>query len=168
MHPGFSFFRISGSHLVKTPPAQAGASHCRQPETSEGHAVSNDLTHWKHLPIALQDQYGLMVFSGSAVVDKSNSSGFGTSDRPPMVAVYTGHNAGLQTQDIAFSNDRGRTWTRNENNPVLDIGEADFRNPKVFRHAPPVDRSCWFRSRIVSGQIYSLRSAWSLPTRKQE
>jgi fructan beta-fructosidase len=56
--------------------------------------------------------------------------------KTPMVAIYTGHSAGLQTQDIAFSNDRGRTWTKYEGNPVLDIGEADFRDPKVFWHTP--------------------------------
>jgi fructan beta-fructosidase len=103
---------------------------------SWGHAVSEDLVHWKHLPIALHDEYGEMVFSGSAVVDFENTSGFGVNGQPPMVAIYTGHSAGLQTQDIAFSNDRGRTWTKYENNPVLDIGEADFRDPKVFWHTP--------------------------------
>ncbi|MFN9721551.1 MAG: glycoside hydrolase family 32 protein, partial [Planctomycetota bacterium] len=103
---------------------------------SWGHAVSKDLVHWKHLPIALHDEYGVMAFSGSAVVDQENTSGFGVNGKPPMVAIYTGHSAGLQTQDIAFSNDRGRTWTKYEGNPVLDIGEADFRDPKVFWHSP--------------------------------
>ena len=103
---------------------------------SWGHAVSVDLVHWKHLPIALHDEYGVMAFSGSAVVDLENTSGFGANGKPPMVAIYTGHSAGLQTQDIAFSNDRGRTWTKYERNPVLDIGEADFRDPKVFWHSP--------------------------------
>lgn len=103
---------------------------------SWGHAVSQDLVHWKHLPIALHDEYGVMAFSGSAVVDSENTSGFGLNGKPPLVAVYTGHSAGRQTQDIAFSNDRGRTWTKYEGNPVLDIGEADFRDPKVFWHSP--------------------------------
>ena len=103
---------------------------------SWGHAVSTDLVHWKHLPIALHDEYGVMAFSGSAVVDHANTSGFGVNGKPPMVAIYTGHSAGLQTQDLAFSHDRGRTWTKYESNPVLDIGEADFRDPKVFWHNP--------------------------------
>ena len=103
---------------------------------SWGHAVSTDLLHWKHLPIALHDEYDLMAFSGSAVVDEHNTSGFGVDGKPPLVAIYTGHGSGLQTQDLAYSNDRGRTWTKFDGNPVIDIGEADFRDPKVFWHAP--------------------------------
>ena len=101
---------------------------------SWGHAVSTDLVHWEHLPIALQDNYGVMIFSGSAVVDVKNTSGFGNSKKPPLVAIYTGHGHGKQTQDIAFSNDRGRTWIKYEGNPVIDMNMADFRDPKVFWH----------------------------------
>jgi fructan beta-fructosidase len=103
---------------------------------SWGHAVSKDLLHWKHLPIALRDEYATMIFSGSAVVDTRNSSGFGKEKQSPLIAIYTGHNQERQTQDIAFSNDRGRTWTKHAGNPVLDIGEKDFRDPKVFWHEP--------------------------------
>lgn len=103
---------------------------------SWGHAVSTDLFHWKHLPIALHDEYDVMAFSGSAVVDANNTSGFGVEGKTPMVAIYTGHGFGKQTQDIAYSTDRGRTWTKYANNPVLDLGEADFRDPKVFWHKP--------------------------------
>lgn len=99
---------------------------------SWGHAVSRDLVHWDHLPIALHDEFGTMVFSGSAVADLDNTSGFGVNGQIPLVAIYTGHGQGRQTQDIAFSLDRGRTWTKYANNPVLDIGEAEFRDPKVF------------------------------------
>ena len=78
---------------------------------SWGHAVSEDLVHWKHLPLALAEENGVMIFSGSAVVDWSNTSGFGQDDKPPMVAIYTGHytEKPLQNQQIAYSNDRGRT-----------------------------------------------------------
>jgi hypothetical protein len=79
---------------------------------SWGHAVSKDPLHWEHLPIALRDEYGVMMFSGSAVVDARNSSGFGTREKPPLVAIFTGHSQERQTQDLAFSNDRGRTWTK--------------------------------------------------------
>jgi fructan beta-fructosidase len=103
---------------------------------SWGHAVSKDLLHWQHLPIALHDEYGLMAFSGSAVVDWRNSSGFGRNGEPPLVAIYTGHGHGRQTQDLAYSTDRGRSWTRYDGNPVLDIGESEFRDPKVFWHEP--------------------------------
>lgn len=103
---------------------------------SWGHAVSKDLLHWEHLPIALRDEYGVMMFSGSAVVDTRNSSGFATADRSPLVAIFTGHSQDRQTQDLAFSNDLGRTWTKYTGNPVLDVGEKDFRDPKVFWYEP--------------------------------
>jgi fructan beta-fructosidase len=79
-----------------------------------------------------------MAFSGSAVVDHRNTSGFGTAANPPMVAIFTGHRQAerRQTQDLAYSTDRGRTWTRYEGNPVLDIGASDFRDPNVFWYEP--------------------------------
>ena len=106
---------------------------------SWGHAVSRDLTHWEHLPLAIPEEDGIMAFSGCCVVDHQNSSGFGVGGRPPLVAIYTGHGFGKQVQNLAWSNDRGRTWTRYEGNPVLDIGEANFRDPKVFWH-PATER----------------------------
>ena len=101
---------------------------------SWGHAVGNDLIHWKHLPLAIPEQDGVMAFSGCCVVDHDNTSGFGTDDSPPLVAIYTGHGHGKQVQCLAYSNDRGRTWKQYENNPVLDLEEPDFRDPKVFWH----------------------------------
>jgi sucrose-6-phosphate hydrolase SacC (GH32 family) len=101
---------------------------------SWGHAVSRDLAHWEHLPLALAEQDGVMIFSGSAVVDWKNSSGFGKEGQPPLVAIYTGHREGRQDQRLAFSNDRGRSWTKFSGNPVLDVKMADFRDPKVFWH----------------------------------
>src|SRR5690349_18298068 len=101
---------------------------------SWGHAVSRDLIHWENLPVALHEENGVMIFSGSAVVDWKNTSGFGTSEAPPLVAVYTGHSETEQNQNIAYSTDRGRTWTKYEGNPVLAIGARDFRDPKVFWH----------------------------------
>ena len=108
---------------------------------SWGHAVSPDLVHWERLPLALAEEDGEMVFSGSVVVDWANSGGFGDGfgpGEPPIVAIYTGHRTDrpLQAQCLAFSTDRGRRWARYSGNPVLDIGEKDFRDPKVFWHAP--------------------------------
>ncbi len=104
---------------------------------SWGHAVSNDLVRWQHLPVALYEENGVMIFSGSVVVDHDNTSGFGSADNPPMVAIYTGHEADVrQTQHIAYSLDDGRTWTKYDGNPVLDINLKDFRDPKVFWHTP--------------------------------
>lgn len=103
---------------------------------SWGHAVSRDLLRWEHLPVAIPEKDGIMAFSGSAVVDHANTSGFGTPTNPPMVAIYTGHREGRQDQRIAWSLDKGRTWTLFAGNPVLDVQKADFRDPKVFWHAP--------------------------------
>ncbi|HXA43923.1 MAG TPA: glycoside hydrolase family 32 protein [Candidatus Angelobacter sp.] len=105
---------------------------------SWGHAVSPDLVHWKHLPIALAEENGIMIFSGSAVVDWNNTSGFGRGGNPPMIAIYAGNYTGkpLQNENIAYSNDRGRTWTKYTGNPVIDIGSKDFRDPKVFWYEP--------------------------------
>ncbi|QEG00387.1 Levanase precursor [Stieleria maiorica] len=103
---------------------------------SWGHAVSRDLTHWEHLPLAIAEADGVMAFSGCCVVDHNNTSGFGLGETPPMVAVYTGHGHGRQVQNLAYSNDNGRTWTKYAGNPVLDINNPDFRDPKVFWHTP--------------------------------
>lgn len=105
---------------------------------SWGHAVSPDLVHWTHLPVALPEQPRYMIFSGSAVVDRHHTSGFGRDGVTPLVAIFTAHftDRPRQAQYIAWSPDRGRTWHLYEGNPVLDIGEADFRDPKVFWHAP--------------------------------
>jgi len=111
-----------------------------------GHAVTEDLVHWKHLPIALYPDDLGYIFSGSAVVDWQNTSGFGVDGKPPLVAVFTYHNAELaktkrknhEYQGIAWSNDRGRTWTKFSGNPVLPNTQKlqDFRDPKVFWHRP--------------------------------
>lgn len=108
-----------------------------------GHATSADLIHWEHKPIALYpDEHGL-IFSGSAVLDAKNSSGFGTAENPPLVAIFTYHDmeaekAGkinYQTQGIAYSLDNGDTWTKYQANPVIkNPGVKDFRDPKVFWH----------------------------------
>lgn len=108
-----------------------------------GHTVSTDLVHWTHLPVALYPDSLGMIFSGSAVVDKDNTSGFGTPEKPALVAVYTYHDPvgekqgrnDFQTQGIAYSTDNGRNWTKYKNNPVIsNPGQRDFRDPKVFWH----------------------------------
>jgi len=105
---------------------------------SWGHAVSRDLITWEQLPLALPETSDYAIYSGSTVIDWNNSSGFGVEGRPPMVAIYTAHatHGNLQCQHMAYSTDRGRHWTTYADNPILDVGEADFRDPKVFWHEP--------------------------------
>jgi sucrose-6-phosphate hydrolase SacC (GH32 family) len=96
-----------------------------------GHAVSTDLIHWQHLPIALfPDDVG-NIFSGSAVIDWENTAGFGEE---AMVAIFTHENSGRQMQSLAYSTDRGRTWTKYAGNPVIQPPNniRNFRDPKVF------------------------------------
>ena len=93
-----------------------------------GHSVSKDLIHWDYMPVALfPDEVG-MIFSGSCVIDRKNTSGFGEN---AIVAIYTSA-AEQQTQSIAYSLDGGTTFTKYEGNPVLIGDIADFRDPKVF------------------------------------
>ncbi len=120
---------------------------------SWGHAISKDCLLWEHLPVALAEENGIMIFSGSAVVDEYNMAAFRQDGTPnqsaPVTAIYTGHGLGRQTQNLAFSLDRGRTWTKYANNPVLDIGSNNFRDPKVFWHAPS---QRWVMVTVLSAQ----------------
>lgn len=97
------------------------------------HAKSRDLVHWEHLPIALApDELGL-IFSGSAVYDANNSSGFGSAENPPIVAMFT-HHGEHEQQSLAWSTD-GVNFTKFEGNPVIPNTELrDFRDPKVFEN----------------------------------
>ena len=106
-----------------------------------GHAVSRDLVHWTQLDHAIYpDELGT-IFSGSAVVDWDNTSGFKTGDEDVLVAFYTSAGSHAEpkapfTQSIAYSNDRGRTWTKYRGNPVIGHIAASNRDPKVVWHQP--------------------------------
>jgi len=106
---------------------------------SWGHATSSDLVHWKQLPVAIPEANGVMIFSGSTVEDRDNTSGLcaGPGQKSPgcLVAIYTGASQDKQNQNLAVSVDGGTTWTKYPGNPVLDLGLKDFRDPKVFWHA---------------------------------
>ena len=126
---------------------------------SWGHAVSKDLLHWEHLPIALHEYLdprtddSTMVFSGTVVIDKNNTSGL-CSGKECMVAIYTSHvhskgQTVVQHQSLAHSNDKGRTWTRYDKNPVLDMELKDFRDPKVFWFEP---EQKWVMAVVVPDQ----------------
>jgi len=98
-----------------------------------GHAVSTDLINWEQKPVAIPMQNGIMAYSGSAVVDWNNTSGFGINGKPPLVAIYTGSGT-VQDQRIAYSNDEGLTWKNYSGNPVINSNNKQFRDPKVFWH----------------------------------
>jgi fructan beta-fructosidase len=108
-----------------------------------GHAISTDMVNWKQMPVALfPDSLGY-IFSGSAVADIKNTSGLGTTENPPLVAIFTYHNPvgekngslTFQNEGLAYSTDKGRNWIKYQGNPVLkNPGIRDFRDPKVFWH----------------------------------
>ncbi|MBW8687770.1 glycoside hydrolase family 32 protein [Chitinophaga rhizophila] len=105
---------------------------------SWGHATSKDLLNWKHLPVAIPEietkDTTTWIFSGCAVLDSKNTSGFGTGGKAPLVAVYTADLPKQQreTQCLAYSNDGGTTFTQYAGNPVIDIQKKDFRDPSVI------------------------------------
>lgn len=106
-----------------------------------GHAVSEDLVHWRELPPALKPDREGPIFSGTCVVDWENTSGLQTGDEKVMVAFYTAAGYMLPedksgTQCMAYSNDRGRTWTKYSGNPVVENITHLNRDPKVFWHEP--------------------------------
>lgn len=110
-----------------------------------GHAASTDLIRWTHKPVALYPDSLGYIFSGSAVADINNTSGFGKDGKVPLIAIFTHHDpvgakAGTNTyqyQSIAYSLDDGDTWTKYDSNPVLKSpGIKDFRDPKVAWHEP--------------------------------
>lgn len=108
-----------------------------------GHATSTDLLRWEERGDALHPDAMGTMYSGSGVVDRQNTSGFGVGTKPPLVLVYTaagGTNAWSKeqpfTQCLAFSTDGGGTWTKYAGNPVLAQRAPGNRDPKVFWHAP--------------------------------
>ncbi len=125
-----------------------------------GHATSTNLMNWKHQPIALYPDNLGMIFSGSAVVDKNNTSGFGKNGQVPLVAIFTQHDEAamkkgsksFQNQSIAYSLDEGKTWIKYKNNPVLrSPGLVDFRDPKV---AWNTSANKWIMTLAVADRIH--------------
>ncbi|ALV41255.1 glycosyl hydrolase family 32 [Pseudarthrobacter sulfonivorans] len=124
---------------------------------SWGHAMSTDLVHWTEQPVAIACDDSEDIYSGSIVVDHANSSGFGSAENPPLVAIYTSAfkpgtpHEGTQAQSLAYSNDAGMTWTKFAGNPVLTRGSANFRDPKVFSYPGP-DGLCWVMAAVEAGE----------------
>jgi fructan beta-fructosidase len=140
-----------------------------------GHAVSKDLVTWEELPIALfPDSLGT-IFSGSAVYDAENSSELGTKENPPIVAIFTYHNAvgekegaiDFQTQGLAYSVDKGKTWSKYAANPVLlNPGIRDFRDPKVTQITKEDGKKVWLMTLAAKDRIQFYESpnlkVWTL------
>ncbi len=141
-----------------------------------GHAVSADLVHWQHLPIALYPDEIDTIFSGGAVVERNNSSGLLPDGG--LVAIYSYKN---QSQAIAYSTDRGRNWTKYAGNPVIPSPNTDFRDPKVFWYEPDAlwvmalakgryiqffnspDLINWTLTSEFGGSQGSMRTIWEVP-----
>ena len=132
-----------------------------------GHAVSKDLVHWEELPIALfPDSLGY-IFSGSAVYDAANTSGLGTAATPPLVALFTYHDPkgekartiDFQTQGLAFSLDKGKTWQKYTGNPVLkNPGIRDFRDPKITQVTQANGKSTWVMTLAAQDRVHFYES----------
>ena len=128
-----------------------------------GHAVSPDLVHWQQLDEALKPEALGPIWSGSAVVDRGNTSGLGKPGTPPLVAIYTAaggkspESAGREfTQCLAYSLDRGRTWSRFVHNPVLENVTGGNRDPKVVWYAPT---RRWIMALYLDGDHFGLFSS---------
>ncbi len=124
-----------------------------------GHATSKDMVHWQEQPIALYPDSLGTIFSGSAVVDVNNTSGFGKNGQIPLVAIFTHHNDKLekaksdkyQYQSLAYSLDEGKTWTKHAGNPVVpNPGITDFRDPKVRWFEP---QKKWIMTLAAKDQV---------------
>jgi fructan beta-fructosidase len=131
-----------------------------------GHAVSPDMVHWTQIENAIDpDELGT-IFSGSGVVDWDNTTGFQIGDEKPLICIYTSAGGSSDaskeqpfTQSIAYSNDKGRTWTKYEENPVLGHIVGSNRDPKVIWHDPTEK---WIMALFLDGNDYALFSSSDL------
>jgi fructan beta-fructosidase len=129
-----------------------------------GHAVSTDLMHWTQLDHALEpDELGT-IFSGSAVVDWQNTGGFKQGEADPLIAFYTSAGRHVDppkpfTQSIAYSNDRGRSWTKYANNPVIGHIRSNNRDPKVIWHEPSAQ---WIMALYLDENDYTIYGSANL------
>jgi fructan beta-fructosidase len=136
-----------------------------------GHAVSPDLLHWTQLENALlPDKFGT-IFSGSAVIDWHNTTGFGSEAEPPMVAMYTAaggtnpESKGVPfSQCLAYSTDKGRTFTKYEHNPVVAHIAGENRDPKLVWFAPT---KTWVMALYLDKEDFGLFTSPDLKTWKQ-
>ncbi|MBN2390023.1 MAG: glycoside hydrolase family 32 protein [Anaerolineae bacterium] len=125
-----------------------------------GHAVSHDLVHWEEVGDALYPDHLGTMFSGSAVVDWQNTTGFQDGDDPPLVCIYTAAGEPY-TQGLAYSVDGGETWLKYADNPVLGHVAGHNRDPKVIWHEPSAQ---WVMALYLVDYDYALFSSLDLKT----
>jgi fructan beta-fructosidase len=125
-----------------------------------GHAVSRDLVHWEELGDALYPDHLGTMFSGSAVVDWQNTTGFQDGDDPPLVCIYTAAGEPF-TQCLAYSTDGGETWLKYADNPVFDHIVRHNRDPKVIWHEPSAQ---WVMALYLVDYDYALFGSPDLKT----
>ncbi len=127
------------------------------------HSTSKDLIHWEHQPVAIYPDSLGTIFSGSIVIDRNNTAGFGEN---AIIAIYTQSEICGQHQSIAYSQDGGLTFTKYEGNPVLKGDIADFRDPKVFRDE---QADCWTMILACQQEVRFYQSkdlkSWELASR---
>ncbi|MGI4750687.1 MAG: glycoside hydrolase family 32 protein [Janthinobacterium lividum] len=125
-----------------------------------GHATSTDLVHWQQQPTALYPDSLGYIFSGSAVADVKNTAGFNKDGKTALVALFTSHNpkgekdgkTTYENQSMAYTLDKGKTWTKFANNPVLkNPGIKDFRDPKVRWYEP---QQKWVMALAVKDRVH--------------
>ena len=122
------------------------------------HAVSEDLMHWKHMPVAVYpDKHGA-CWSGSGVVDWNNTAGFQEGEEKALVLIYTSAGKAFG-QSLVYSNDRGKTWKKHKHNPVLRQIVGGNRDPKVFWHEPIKK---WVMALYLRGHDYALFTSGDL------
>ena len=98
---------------------------------SWGHATSTDLIHWKEQPVAIEPNDLGYIYSGSCIIDKENTAGYGANT---LFAIYTSCDLNIQQQSIAYSNDEGQSFINYPGNPVIPNDDGNLRDPKVFWH----------------------------------
>lgn len=131
-----------------------------------GHAISPDLVHWREIDVALMPDRLGSIWSGSAIVDWKNLAGFQTGTTPALVAIYTTAGGMLPeskdqpfSQSIAYSNDKGRTWTKYSSNPVVRNIAKENRDPKVAWHEPSKQ---WVMALYLEGDRFALLASPNL------
>jgi len=131
-----------------------------------GHAISDDLIHWRQMPNAIEPDRSGTIYSGSAVIDNENTTGFGSTAAPAMTALYTAAGGSSPesegqpfTQCLAYSTDKGRTWTKYAGNPVVPHIVGQNRDPKVIWYAPG---RFWVMALFLDGESFALFTSANL------